>query len=80
MEYLQPGDVILADRGFNIAEEASLYYAEVKVPPYTRGKKQLSRYEVDKARQLSRVRIHVERVIGLLRLKYKILRCNLILI
>ena len=77
MEYLQPGDVILADRGFNIAEEASLYYAEVKVPPYTRGKKQLSRYEVDKARQLSRVRIHVERVIGLLRLKYKILRCNL---
>lgn len=77
MEYLQPGDVILAERGFNVAEEASIYYAEVKVPPYTKGNKQLSCFEVDKARELSWVRIHVERVIGLVRLKYKILRCNL---
>ena len=34
------------------------------MPPFTRGKKQLSQPEVDTARQLSRVRIHVERVIG----------------
>ena len=53
MEYLQPGDVILADRGFNVAEEARFYYAEVKVPPYTKGNKQLSCFEVDKARELS---------------------------
>ncbi len=45
----------------------------MKIPPFTRGKKQLSQVEVDKARQLSRVRIHVERVIGVLRQKYRIL-------
>ena len=40
-------------------------------------KKQLTTHEVDKARKLSRVGIHVEHVIGLLRLKYKILRSTL---
>ena len=39
----------------------------MKFPSFTKGKKQLSM--VDTARQLSRVRIHVERVIGLLRLE-----------
>lgn len=33
--------------------------------------------EVDTARQLSRVRIHVERVIGLIRQKYSILESEL---
>ena len=74
LDHLLPGDLILADRGFNMREAAGLYCAEVKLPPFTKGKKQLTKCEVDKARQLSRVRIHVERVIGLLRLKYKILR------
>ena len=31
---------------------------------FTKGKNQLSRQEVEKSRQLARVRIHVERVIG----------------
>ena len=57
-------------------EAAGLYCAKVKLPPFTKGKKQLNT-QLDKARQLSRVRIHVERVIGLLRLKYKILRSTL---
>lgn len=74
LDHLLPGDLVLADRGFNVHEAAGLYCAEVKLPPFTKGKKQLTTCEVDKARQLSRVRIHVERVIGLLRLKYKILR------
>ena len=67
---LQPGDQVLADRGFTVQDSIGLYCAEIKVPPFTKGKKQLSRCEVDKARQLSRVRIHVERVIGVLRQKY----------
>ena len=68
----------MSDWGFNVHEAAGLYCAEVKLPPFTKGKKQLTTREVDKARQqLSRVRIHVERVISLLRLKYKILRSTL---
>ena len=77
LENLLPGDLILADRGFNIHDSAGLYCAQVKVPPYTRGKKQLSKAEVDVARDLSRVRIHVERVIGLVRQKYSILESTL---
>ena len=37
LEYLHPGDQILADRGFNIQDSARLYCAEVRIPPFTRG-------------------------------------------
>lgn len=71
------GDLILADRGFNIHDSAGLYYAEVKLPPFTKGKLQLSQSDVDLSRQLSRVRIHVERIIGLVRQKYTILQSTI---
>ena len=74
LEYLQLGDQVLADRGFNVQDSARLYCAEVKITPFTRGKKQLSKVEVDKSRDLSRVRMHVERVIGMLRQKYTIIQ------
>ena len=77
LNYLQPGDQILADRRFTVQDSVGLYCAEVKVPPFTKGKKQLSRLGSDIARQLSRVRIHVERVIGSLRQKYTILHSTL---
>ena len=67
----------IADRGFNIQEAAGLYCAEVRLPPFTKGKKQLNKIDVDFARQLSRVRIHVERVIGFLRQKYTLLESTL---
>ena len=77
LEHLQPGDLILAHRGFNIHDSASMYCAQVKLPPFTRGKKQLSKAQVDVSRQLSRVRIHVERIIGAVRQKYTILQSTL---
>ena len=61
---------MLADRGFNIQESIGIYCAEVKLPPFTKGKPQLSQLEVDTAREVAHVRIHVERVIGLLRQKF----------
>ena len=72
-----PGDLVLTDRGFNDEQAFGLYCAEVKTPPFTKGKKQLSKLELDTARQLSRVRVHVERVIGLLRQKYTLLESTL---
>lgn len=69
LENLIHGDLILADRGFTIHDAAGLYCAEVKVPSFTKGKAQLSKYEVDTTRELAHVRINVERVIGLLKSK-----------
>ena len=69
--------MILADRGFTIQEAVGLFCAEVKIPPFTKGKKQLNKVEVDTAHQLAQVRIHVERVIGLGRQKYTILQSTL---
>ena len=73
LENMLPGDLILADRGFTIQESAGMYCAQVKVPPFTKGKRQLNQVEVETSRQLSSVRIHVERVIGALRQKYILL-------
>lgn len=53
--------------------------AEVKIPPFTKGKKQLEKVDVDWSRELSLVRIHVERVIGVLKQKYTILQGTLAL-
>ena len=67
LEKLMPGDIVLADRGFTIEDTVKrLYCAEVKLPAFTKGKKQLSAMEVESSRRLSRVHIHVERVIGML--------------
>ena len=73
LDLLQPGDVVLADRGFNIEDDLKFYGAKLEIPAFTRGKKQLSVEEVERSKRLSRVRIHVERVIGLLKMKYKIM-------
>lgn len=74
MEKFLSGDQILADRGFTIEESVGLYCAEVKHPPFTKGKKQLACREIDLTRKLAHVHIHVERVIGQLKKKYTILQ------
>lgn len=77
LDHIEYGDVVLADRGFNIQDDLALIGARLEIPSFTRGKTQLSRAEVEKSRRLARVRIHVERVIGQLRKKYKILQQKL---
>ncbi|XP_049519128.1 uncharacterized protein LOC125943702 [Dermacentor silvarum] len=48
LDNLHPGDVVLADRGFNISESVGFFCARLHVPAYTKGKKQLARpYRVE---------------------------------
>ncbi|KAK7879850.1 hypothetical protein WMY93_033485 [Mugilogobius chulae] len=61
---LSPGDVVLADRGFDIKESIALMGATLKIPAFTRGRSQLEAKDVEQTRKLAHVRIHVERVIG----------------
>ena len=73
LDHLTPGDVILADKGFDIQESVGLYCSTIKIPPFTKGKKQFSGTQVEQTRRIANVRIHVERVIGNIRTKYSIL-------
>ena len=41
------GDIILADRGFTCDEHARMAMAEIKTPPFTKGKKQSEKVNVD---------------------------------
>ena len=68
--------MVLADRGFDIADDLALVGASIAIPPFTKGKPQLSQQEVQFSRQLSSIRIHVERAIGQMK-NYKILQATL---
>ena len=74
MNKLLPGDVVLADRGFDIHESVGVMGAEVNMPSFTKGRQQLSAVDVESSRSIAHVRVQVERVIGLLRNKYTILQ------
>ena len=63
---LLPGDLVLADRGFTIAESVMFQQAQLAIPAFTKGKDQLDPVDVEKTRGIANVRIHLERVIGLL--------------
>jgi len=74
-KYHMPGDQILADRGFTLKDEfAAGSGSELIIPAFTKGKSQLSAKEVEDSRKIASVRIHIERVIGLLKNKYTILK------
>ncbi|CAH3121726.1 unnamed protein product [Porites lobata] len=74
LNHLKPGDPVMADRGFTIQESVALYQAQLAIPAFTRGKNQLDPLDGKRTRGIANVRIHVERVIGLLRQKYSILQ------
>lgn len=77
LKNLLPGDMVMADRGFTISESVAMTHAKLVLPTFTKGKQQLDPIDVEKTRGIASVRIHVERVIGLLRRKYTILQSTL---
>ncbi|XP_065671052.1 uncharacterized protein LOC136089219 [Hydra vulgaris] len=75
LKYHMPGDQILADRGFILKEDFAVGSStELITPAFTRGKSQLSAKEVEDSRKISSVRIHIERVIGLMKNRFTILK------
>lgn len=70
-------DIVLADRGFTVHEAVSLQNAELKIPSFLGKRNQLTNLEVEMSRDLARVRIHVERIIGAIKQRYSILHCTL---
>ena len=68
--------MILADRGFNVEESLGSVGASLHIPSFTRGKAQLSPFEIQKTRNIANVRIHVERVIGAVQQRFSIMNAT----
>ena len=58
---LEPGDSVMAYRGFDIEDDLIILGAHLKIPPFLRGKQQLSQQKLITTRQIDSLRIHVER-------------------
>ena len=61
LDLLQPGDSVMADRGFDIEDDLMLRGVHLNIPPFLRGKTQLSEKELISTRRIATLRIHVER-------------------
>jgi hypothetical protein len=59
-----PGVSIMADHGFTIKDMLHEIGAELNLPPFLEGRKQLPPEEVTKGRSIASLHIHVERAIG----------------
>ena len=69
----------MADRGFDISDTLGSVCAGVRIPAFTKGKNQLSPLDVESTRKLASNRIHVERVIGIVRqsIQFSAVQCRL---
>ena len=52
LKKLFPGDIILADRGFDITKSVGMMQARLHIPAFTKSKDQLSAAEVEETEQL----------------------------
>ena len=74
LDLLEPGDLILADKGFpKIIEKANEQGAFIVMPPFKRGERQFSELENTEGYKCSRLRIHVERAIARMKV-FKVLK------
>ena len=61
LQLLQSGDSIMADRGFDIEENLASLGVKLNIPPFLKGRQQLSHRELVETRRIASLRIHVER-------------------
>lgn len=72
LDHLKEGDCVLADKGFLIRDEVNAKNAELRLPCFLNKGNQLHPIELENSRKNSSLRIHVERVINILREKFTI--------
>lgn len=72
VDFLQPGDLVIADRGFLIKDILLERKVDLNIPPFLGKRDRLTAHEEILTKRIARVRIHVERAIERIK-KFKIL-------
>jgi hypothetical protein len=60
LDMLEPGDAVMADKGFDIRYELMLIGVKLNIPPFARKDMQMPIKDVVHTRQIASLRIHVE--------------------
>ena len=63
LDLLEPGDSVMADRGFTIADMLDVRGVNLNIPPM-KTRDQFTQNELTTTRRIASLRIHVERAIG----------------
>ena len=66
---LDPGDAVMADRGFDLEDDLSKVGCQLNIPSFLGRRLQLSPEEVTETRRIASVHIHVERALQMERIK-----------
>ncbi|XP_062336453.1 uncharacterized protein si:dkey-56d12.4 [Osmerus eperlanus] len=77
LEYLRPGDVVMADRGFVISDLLHERKVKLILPAFTKKGMPLSEEDTTNTRRIANVRVHVERVIRRIKNLSQIIPVNL---
>ena len=75
LKLLEPGDELMADRGFDIENDIP-DRVSLNIPPFLDGQPQLSAENLATASKIASVRVHVERAISRIK-NYRILHHNI---
>ena len=60
LDLLELGDSVMADRRFDIQYDLALLGVRLNIPPFLKGKSQLTEKELVETRRIASIRIHVE--------------------
>lgn len=60
LDLLKSGDLVMADRGFDIEENLALLGIRLNISPFRKGKEQFTEHELVKTRCIASLRVHVE--------------------
>lgn len=63
MNKINPGDLVMVDRGFNVRDILLQKGADIVIPPFLGNRTNLSQQQGTQTRVIVKLRIHVERVI-----------------
>ena len=64
LELLEPGDNVMADKGFDIKDVLAPFEVHLNIPPFLSKKQQLSSKQVMETHRIAELRIYVEHAIG----------------